>query len=736
MNHKNCCSKDSEKNHGADAKYCCNHAEENSHECCQNKGDSAHKCCGNHKQEKLDDCCKNHEKDHHESCCCKKEKNLLQNNCNGAGSEADGQLHSCCAHAKDSSHDCCAGGHDGRLKMSTKLILSALSLIVGFSIAHFGIKLPFFPYTDPSWIAVFFCAGPIFASAFKSAFVEKKINTAMLVSLAMIASFGLQILNLFGIDTVGGHHESYIFVVGEIAFLMALGSWLEDKTLEKTADGLAKLSNLMPKIARVKRDGKIEEIPAEQIEVGDIICVNAGEMISADAVIIKGSTSIDQSNMTGESLPVDKSVGDSVLCATFNLSSNIEIRAQKPANASAISKLIDLVKEAQGKRAPIARAANKWASYIVPTALVTAILVFFAAYYLLDTSFAAAIVRGVTVLVVFCPCAFVLAVPTAISAGIGNASKNGILIKSGGALEELSRINAVFFDKTGTLTKGSVKVSEFESHLDDKSELLKIAYAVESHLQHPLANALKEYAKANIDDGEIPEAQDVKSLVGSGVSAVVCGKKVEILKSKSDSQKTKSEMYIDKVLVAEIYFEDQVRDSAQAAVSLLLESSYKVAMLTGDNTNAALNIAHRVGISDVFANLMPQDKLDIIRNYKKRGGKVCMVGDGVNDAPSLAASDVSIAIADLRNDIAVNSAQISLLTPELKKIPALFAFSKSVMGTISTNIVISLSVSFCAILLSVFGLITPGVGALIHNASSVGVVLNSARLLNSGKLRK
>lgn len=668
---------------------------------------------------------------------------MKNNECCQNGSDAKGDEHEKACHCNkhsdvkniDLNHSCCTGSKPKFIKTSTRLVVSAIALFVGFLIAYLNVDFPFFPYSDPSWIAVLLCSGGIFSSAYKSIYYDKKITTAMLVSLAMIASFGLQIMDLCGFGASGGHAESYIFVVGEIAFLMTLGSWLEEKTLAKTAEGLGKLSNLMPKTARVRRGETLMEIPANEIHVGDIVCVNPDEMIAADGVIIKGETSVDQSNMTGESIPADKKVGDKILCGTFNTSAYIEIRASKAGENTLLSKLIDLVEEAEGRRAPISRIANKWASLLVPLALATSVIVFIIAYFFLNAGMSEAIVRGVTVLVVFCPCAFVLATPTAISAGIGNAARNGILIKSGEALEALSKISDVFFDKTGTLTNGNIRVEKFECIKGDESTLLKMSAAIEKNSSHPLAKAIVQYAESRLNKNEIPTACDVKSQTGSGVRGLVLGKIVEIKKSSSkNSSFTTSEIFVDSTLCAKIEFADTLRQSAKEAVSQLKADSCEVAILSGDNENAARKVGVQLGIKNVYANLLPQQKLELIRKFQSKQKHICMVGDGVNDAPSLAAADVSIAIADLKNDIAINTAKITLLNPNLEKIPAMFEFSKSVIGTIAANIVLSLSISLAAVVLSVFGTITPAIGALIHNASSVGVVLNSARLLKSKKL--
>ncbi len=650
----------------------------------------------------------------------------------------DEQCH-CHEHSHTHHHHehtgCCCGGEitDGKLKASTKLILSAISLVVSMVISIFHIDFPFFPYSDPAWIAVYFCAGSIFESALRGLILQKKITVSLLVSVAMIASFALQIMGALGYN-VGGHSHSYIFVVGEIAFLKGLAEYLEARTTAKTRNGIEKLSKLMPKTARVRRGSEIIEIPSSEIQKGDVVCVNPHEMISADGVIIKGTTSVNQSNMTGESLPIDVKVGDKVLCGTFNESAYIEVRALKAGNANILSKMIELVEEAEGKKAPIARIAAKWATFIVPTAIGIAIATFFFAHFCLNTSVVEAIVRATTILVVFCPCAFVLATPTAISAGIGNTSKNGILIKSGETLEAFSKISTMFFDKTGTLTEGKINVEKIENITDENA--LAFAAAIEEKSLHPLAKAIVEHAKKSAI--AIPEAENITETAGHGIIGFVNGNKIEVKKAISQigEASSVSEIFVNDKLSARIFFGDNIRASSSSAVSELKKLNVNVAILSGDNTATVEKIAKQCGIKTTYSNLLPQDKLEKIENAKNKNGLVCMVGDGVNDAPSLATADISVAIADLKNDIAISTAQVSLLDGNLNKIPALMRFSKKTINTIVANIVFSLVVSFTAVALGALGIINPAIGALIHNASSIIVVSNSARLLNAKTLSK
>ena len=633
---------------------------------------------------------------------------------------------SCCSGNAQSEGCCCGCSSNGKIKNSTKLLWAGISLIASFCISHFEWNFVGFPYTDPAWIAVFLCAGPIFKAAFSAFIKDGSIITPMLVSMAMIASFILQIMAMCGID-VGGHHQSYIFVVGEIAFLMTLGEWLENRTTSRTRNNFKKLATLLPKTARVRRDKGIIEIPSNEIQVGDIICVKPHEMISADGKIIIGQTSVNQANITGESMPIDKSVGDNVLCGTFNETEYIEIQATKAGSDFILVKMIELADEAEGKRAPISRAANKWATFVVPSALVLSLITFIVARFILDTSFIEAVVRATTILVVFCPCAFVLATPTAISAGLGNAAKKGILIKSGAILENFAKTTSIFFDKTGTLTSGEIKVEDYECFYDDKNFLFASIATIENNSNHPIAKSLKDFATSQTQMQLNAEKIEVK--MGIGISGIVENKQIEIKKASTDNNKTTSEVFIDNVLAAKFYFSDTVRSSAITAIKELQEMGIATMILSGDNQKAVEEVAEKVSIKNFKSNLLPQDKLNAINKAQSEGEVVCMVGDGINDTPSFAAADMSIAIANAQNDIAINTAQISIIDGDLRKIANLTDLSKTVMATITTNIIFSLTLSLTAVVLGTLGIISPAIGAIIHNISSVSVVANSARLL-------
>ena len=485
----------------------------------------------------------------------------------------------------------------------------------------------------------------------------------------------------------------------------------------------------------LKTGDAVSDIEAAQIKAGDILIVKPFSAIPADGVILKGSTSVNQANLTGESAPVEKSEGDEVLAGTLNAESQIEIRAEKDAAQTALSKMIALVKEAEGKRAPIARIADKWASYIVPAAILISIIVGLFAFFVLGKPAVEAATRGVTILVVFCPCALVLATPTAIAAGIGCAARLGILVKSAEALETLGKCKVFAFDKTGTLTRGKIKVSKITAFSGfEKSDVIRLAAAAEAASTHPFAAAVLNFAKQN--SVEIPASENKKVLPGFGAECEVGGKKIYVGKPERgfDFNAESASFAIVKIgedFAGAVEFSDEIKSGAAEAVSEISRSA-RCVMLTGDNENSARKAAAEAGIAEFYAGLLPAQKLEKIREI--RGGeKICMVGDGANDAPSLASADCSIAMGALGSDAAIETAQITVMNDSLKSVSAIFALSKRAISTIKINIAVSMLVNFAAVLLALFGILNPVSGAIWHNMASVMVVLNSARLLRFGK---
>ena len=602
------------------------------------------------------------------------------------------------------------------LKMT---IISGIFLLIAVIFMIFGIDVPI--YLNPAWGTVIISGIPMLLLAMTRLIREKWISSALLIAIAMVASL------LIG----------EVFAAGEVAWIMALGALLEDWTVERAKKGLRNLINLTPQTGRRITDGTEEVIPVDEIRLGDTLRILPGESVPVDGEIIKGTSSLDQSIMTGESLPVDKKVGDEVFCGTMNLYGAIDIKATSLGENSSLQKLIDLVKAADEKQAPTQRIADKWATWLVPVALAIAI-----AAWLVTGN----IERGVTVLVVFCPCALILATPTAIMAAIGQATKYGVLIKSGEALETLGGLNTLVFDKTGTLTYGNLEVSDVISLKDDlpSEELLKIVASCEKLSEHPLAKAIVKNAKeAQID---IEEPQDFKMYPGKGVTCTNSYGKVYAGNSKFLSEynidvdvdcqmdKLKHEgkasiiVALNSKVIGLIGLSDVIREDSKDMIEKLHDLGTETILLTGDNSETANYFAGQVGIGKVFGNLLPEEKLSWTEKLKSEGRKVCMIGDGVNDAPALKTADVSVAMGSVGSDVAIEAADIALLGDDIGKIPYLKKLSNSTLFTIKANIAMSMTINAAAIVCSVLGLLNPVTGAIVHNAGSCLVVLNAALL--------
>ena len=597
------------------------------------------------------------------------------------------------------------------LKMT---IISGIFLLIAIIFMIFGVETPI--YLNPAWGTVIISGIPMLLLAMARLILEKWISSALLISIAMVASL------LIG----------EVFAAGEVAWIMALGALLEDWTVERAKKGLKNLIDLTPQTARLTNG---DVIPASEVKLGDNIRILPGENIPVDGEIIKGTSSIDQSVMTGESLPIDKTVGDEVFCGTTNMFGAIDIKATSLAEDSSLQKLIDLVKAADEKQAPTQRIADKWATWLVPVALIIAI-----AAWLVTGN----IERGVTVLVVFCPCALILATPTAIMAAIGQATKHGVLIKSGEALEKLGALDTLVFDKTGTLTYGNLMVSDIVGYGISENELLYITASCESLSEHPLAKAIVN--KAKTDNISISDINNFKMYPGLGVSGEIDSDKIYAGNLKfinengissdivEDLDKFKNEGKATVIvaknhdIVGIIALSDMIREDAPQMISALHNIKTKTVLLTGDNTQAADYFASNVGIGEVHGNLLPEEKLEWIERFQENGGNVCMVGDGVNDAPALKTANVSVAMGSMGSDVAIEAADIALLGDEISKIPYLKNLSNSTLFTIKANIIISMAINAAAIICSVLGLLNPVTGAIVHNAGSCLVVLNAALL--------
>ena len=587
--------------------------------------------------------------------------------------------------------------------------------------AHLSV-LPF----DPAWATIIISGIPLLYLAIWRIIYNRgiaKISSALLICIAMLAALAI----------------GEMFAAGEVAFIMALGALLEDTVTNRAKKGLRKLISLAPAQGRRIRDGEEEMIPAEEIRKGDVLRILAGETIPVDGKILTGETSVDQSIMTGESLPVDKTVGDEVFCGTINRFGAIDITAAKVGEDSSLQKLIRMAEDAENKQAPMQRIADRAASWLVPAALLIAVLAYV---------FTGNIVTGVTVLVVFCPCALVLATPTAIMAAIGQAAKHGVIIKSGESLEKMGKVDTIAFDKTGTLTYGRLEVSDiipFDSSLT-KKELLMLTASAEAKSEHPLGKAIA--AKAKGESLHLTESEDFKMAAGKGVSAKVFGKNLLCGSEKylleqgvvidgqvhSTLEKLRAEGKAS-VLVAEkntcigvIALSDVLRAEAKDMVSRLKAMHTSTVLLTGDHKKTADYFAKQVGISEVRAELLPEEKVQSVEALRESGWKVCMIGDGVNDAPALKTADVGVAMGSMGSDIAVEAADIALISDDISKIPYLKRLSNATVKTIKFSITLSMCINFAAIVLSLLEMLNPVTGALVHNAGSCCVVLIAALL--------
>lgn len=585
--------------------------------------------------------------------------------------------------------------------------------------------LSFLPF-DPAWVTIIISGIPLLYLAIWRIIHNpgiSKISSALLICIAMFAAIAI----------------GDLFAAGEVVFIMAIGALLEEATTNRAKKGLKKLISLAPTKGRRIIDGTQEMIPAEEIRQGDTLRILPGETIPVDGTILNGETSVDQSIMTGESLPVDKGVGEDVFCGTINRFGSIDITATKVGENSSLQKLIRMVRDAENKQAPMQRIADRVASWLVPVALLIAILAYI---------FSGNIVTAVTVLVVFCPCALVLATPTAIMAAIGQATKHGVIIKSGEALEKMGKVDTIAFDKTGTLTYGRLDVSDVLSFDDAISEkdLLSLTASAEAKSEHPLGKAIVAHAR----DKDIPvtESAQFKMTTGKGIYAQVsdqkllCGSEkflgenhIAIEENVQSALKQLRAQGKASVLVADgqkcigiIALSDVLRPEAKDMVSRLADMHTQTVLLTGDHKTTADYFARQAGISQVRARLLPEEKVRNIEKLQSENHKVCMIGDGVNDAPALKTADVSAAMGSMGSDIAIDAADVALMSDDISKIPYLKRLSNATVKTIKASITLSMCINCVAIILSLMEVLTPTTGALVHNAGSCFVVLISALL--------
>lgn len=601
-------------------------------------------------------------------------------------------------------------------------VVGGIFLVFSFAMSRAEVNF----LVNPAWATVIISGIPlVYLALWRIVYNPgiRKISSALLITIAMFAAIAI----------------GDVFAAGEVAFIMAIGAILEDKTTERAKKGLKKLLRLTPVQGRRLKNGREEIVPAAHIQCGDILRVLPGEIIPVDGRIVNGETSVDQSVMTGESLPVDKGVGEEVFCGTMNRFGVIDMTATRVGGDSSLQKLIRMVQDAENKQAPMQRIADKCASWLVPVALLIAV----------GTGIATKdLVRAVTVLVVFCPCALVLATPTAIMAAIGQATKHGVIIKSGEALEKMGKVDTVVFDKTGSLTCGQLMVSDiysFDKALTEEA-LFSMTASAEAKSEHPLGKAI--VARARELNVPMTESSVFKMSAGKGIYAEIsnqrlfCGNE-KYLTENGISIDAKVRPVLERlrgegkalILTADakgclgvIALSDVLRPGAKEVISKLTSMNSHTVLLTGDNKRTAAYFAEQAGISEVYAELLPEAKVAYIEKSEAAARTVCMVGDGVNDAPALKAASVGVAMGGMGSDIAVEAADIALMNDDISKLLYLKRLANAAVRTIKFSITLSMGINFMAIIFSVLGVLTPTTGALVHNAGSCFVVLIAALL--------
>ena len=597
------------------------------------------------------------------------------------------------------------------------LVLSGAALLVSIL---WGERLP----ADPAWVAIVLCGLPILLEAFIGLVTAFDIKADVLVSIALVASV------VIGED----------FAAGEVAFIMQLGALLEDLTVARARAGIEKLVKLTPRTARRVTERGEAVVPAEEIRVGELLRALPGDTIPVDGLVPEGRTPVDQAVMTGESLPVDKAPGDQVSSGTVNQYGAFTMEATRVGEDSSIQRMVRLVQSADAGKAKIVGMADRWATWIVVAALSAAAITGFATGEL---------IRAVTILVVFCPCALVFATPTAIMAAIGNATRHGFLVREGDALERLASVHCVAFDKTGTLTLGRLRVTGvLPQNGYQEDQVWAYTMGLEAWSEHPLGKAILTDGKAR-HTGPIPSGHEIVILPGLGLRGEIEGKtmwagNLALMEQLGVTLQPEAEafagarqkegctlIYLAEKdgLIGMLALADTLRPDAADTVGEILASGVQPILLTGDHSSAAAHIAGQLGIREVRAECRPEDKLNWVASTQSQGNPVCMIGDGINDAPALRRAMVGIAMGGVGSDIAVDAADIALVGDDLRELPHLLRLARRMLFTIKCNLTFSMTLNFAAILLAVTGILNPVVGALVHNAGSVVVIVNSALLL-------
>ena len=632
-------------------------------------------------------------------------------------------------HEKDIDCDSCGHDHEHTNFRLTTMIAGVVFIANSFI-------MEWFSGTDnqvagiSAFVGAIILGFPILRLAVKD-IIRGMLTINELVAIAFLAAIAS------GESQLGGYQTA-----GIVAFFMLLGELIETRTAAGARASIASLVKLTPSKARRILGKEEEEIPASELNIGDIIRIRPGDNIAADGKIISGQGSINQANITGESLPVDKSSGDEVFAGTTNLNGVLEIEVTRAGEDTTFGRVRDLILSAEQTKLPIMRIIDQYMGYYTPLVLVIAAIVWF---------FTHDIERVVSVLVIACPCAFILASPTAMVAALASAARLGVLIKNVGDIEIAARINAFVFDKTGTLTTGQLAVSRLAPQGDIKpAELLKVAATAEKFSNHPTAKALATLAKEA--DLDLTDPTDFKETAGKGVEAKVDGANVVIgraqwlrdngvgdnFESQVDLKEAEgySLLYVAKegAFIGWIGLQDATRSEAKDALSDLLNSGVqRVAMVSGDRKPVATRVAAEIGCAEVVAECLPQNKVDFVSDLKKRGYRVAVIGDGVNDAPALAAGDMGVAMGAAGSEVAIQSATIALMNSDLRRLPFLVRLSRQTRTVINQNFLFGILFIIGGMIGASYGVINPIVAAILHNAGSLIVVFNSARLVRQGE---
>lgn len=604
-------------------------------------------------------------------------------------------------------------------------------------------------FTLPGIVLVLIIIGTIFEYGFDNPYVAIlplalaggyviKSTIEATIALRKVTAGILVVFALIGTTFVGEYLAGAV-----VAFMMLFGEFLEEITMEKTKNAVRELIKLVPSVCWKKVDGEFVEVSIREISIGDIVQVRPGGRIPVDGSITNGQAAINESSITGESMPVDKTIGDDCFVGSLNETGVIEIETEKIGNDTVLGKIIKTVHLAQNDKGKAQKAVDVFAKFFVPGILLICLGVWL---------FTGDIMRVMTVLVVACPCALVLATPTAVVASVGNSAKKGVLIKGGVTIENTAKVTAICFDKTGTITHGEPTVhdlSVFEGV--DKDDVLMALLLAEKNSQHPIAKAIIKYMDEieQIDISDVPDA-DFEMLFGRGVKVSFDDSAYEVSNRKAlddveeisaeataylDAQESLGRTALivikDGAIIGGISVADTMRKTAQEVINELKALNFKrIIMLTGDNEATAKAVCDQVGISEFRANLLPEEKLDVIRELQAEGEIVAMIGDGVNDAPALMLAEVGIAMGAAGTDVAIEASNIALMADSIDMLPAVFSLSRRTFKIIRQNIwVFAVAVNIIGIYFSTMGFLTPITAAIIHNASSIFVVVNSSRLL-------